>query len=175
MLDAFGDSLANQSTADQAVTAATLTYLTGSLISVPAAKLRVGTIFIWRLSLSKTAAGIAARAFHVRVGTLGTTADAAVLTFTQTSLPTAVADDGYIEIVATVRGPLSASCIMQGQHRLMHNGNTAGLAAVPVHVLKATSAAFNATTASLKVGLTVTTGASEALTFQQVNGEAKNL
>jgi len=74
--------LNNVSVANQVVTAATLTYLTGSAISVPAGLLRIGTIFRWTMSLTKTAAGTAANSFFVRLGTLGTTSDTAVCTFT---------------------------------------------------------------------------------------------
>jgi hypothetical protein len=174
--DAIGDAIGNASTAAQAPAAATLTYIAGSNLVIPPAGLRLGTQFIWELFVSKTAAGVAARAFHVRLGTTATTADLAILTLTQTSLPTAVADVGRIRIIATVRGPLGAAAVMQGHHELVHNGNTAGLAALPIHSFDATSAGFNsAYVAGQQIGLSVTTGAAEVLTFTQVRSEAKQL
>lgn len=172
--DYFGDSLSNQSTANQAPAAATLTYLTNSNIAVPSAKLRIGTTFNWWLSLSKTAAGTAANNFHVRLGTAGTTGDAAILTFT-TGLGTAAADQGVINIRAIIRGPLSASCIAQGLFVFDHNLSATGHLVIPTACIAVTSGTFDATTANLICGLSVTSGASIAYTFQQVIAEAKNL
>lgn len=177
----MGDQLQNQSTADQAVPAATLTYLAGSSIAVPVGKLRIGTFFTWRLFGTKTAAGVTTgRAIHVRIGTNGTTADAAVLTFTSAGTPAATVDTGVWEIDAIIRGPLSASCIASGALSLTRGlGGAAagGLLASGVYTenLQATSAAFDATVANLIVGLSMTTAAAEAITFQGVMAEAKNL
>lgn len=166
--------LNNFSTADQQIAAATSALLTGSVIAVPVGKLRIGTVLRWRLTLSKTAAGTAANTFFVRVGTNGTVADAARLTFTM-PVGTAVVDTGVIEIMATVRGPLSASGILQGNLRMTHNLQITGLATVPCVALNAISAGFDVTTANLFVSLSCTTAASTVLTFQQVVAEAMNL
>lgn len=170
----MGDSIQNQSTADQVVTAATLTYLTGSTIAVPAGKLRVGTVLRWRISLSKSAAGTAANAFHFRLGTAGSTADAAILTFT-TGVGTAAVDQGEIDLQVVIRGPLTATCIAVGLFNFSHNLAATGHLIIPNAVIAVTSSAFDATTASLKAGVSVTSGASVAYTVQQVFGEAKNL
>jgi len=171
----FGDALGNQSSATQAPAAATLTYLTGSDIDVPVGLLRVGTTFKWRLDLTKSAAGTAIRTFHVRLGTAGSTADAAIITFTGVLVPTAVVDQGFIDINVTIRGPISASCIARGSFALTHNLATTGLSTRAMELLGVTSGTFNATTANLVIGLSVTTGTAEVLTFQQVIAEAKNL
>lgn len=159
---------------DQTINAAASALLTGSKITVPQGKLRIGTVLRWRISLSKTAAGTAANTFIVRLGTLGTISDAAILTFT---LPvgTAVIDTGEIDITMTIRGPLSASCVAQGLFMMVHNLSATGLANVPCVVLKVTSGGFNATTAGLIASLSCTTAASTVLTFQQVIAEAVNL
>jgi hypothetical protein len=174
LLALFGDSMGNQSTATQAPTAATLTYLTGSNIAVPVGKLRVGTVFVWRVDMTKTAAGIAARTFHVRLGTAGTTGDAAILTFTS-ALGTAAVDQAWMQLIVTIRGPLSASCIARGYLNFDHEGPATGFMTVKSEVLGVTSGVFDATVANLIIGLSVTTGASEVITFQQVVAEAKNL
>jgi hypothetical protein len=171
----MADQMGNWSTAAQSPVAATLTYLTGSSIAVPVGKLRIGTQFRWVLDVSKSAAGTAIRTFHVRIGTAGTTGDAAVLTFTGVLVPTAVADNGIIRIAATIRGPLSASCIMRGIYELQHNLAATGLSTRAMEILAVTSAGFDATVANLIVGLSVTTGAAEVLTFEQVHTEAKQL
>jgi hypothetical protein len=172
----IGDCLGNWSTAAQTPAAATLTYITGSSIAVPTGYLlRAGTQFRWQLEVSKTAFGTAARTFHIRVGTTGTTTDAAVLTFTSTSAPTAAADVGRIEIIATVR-VAGATATMKGSLLLTHNGNTAGLASIPVHIISpAVSSSFNGATAGLVIGLSLQTGTAEVITIEQVLAEAKQL
>jgi hypothetical protein len=162
------------STAAQTPGAGASTYLTNSNIAVPVGLLRVGTVFRWTFAFSKTGAGTAARAHIVRIGTAGTTSDAAILTFTS-GTPTAVADQGFQQIVVTIRGPLSASCIAQGVLFATHQLSTTGLFANETEVLHVTSGTFDATTANLIVGLSVTTGASEALTYAQMYVEADNL
>lgn len=166
--------LTNQSTADQTVNAATTALLTGSLITVPPGNLRIGTVFRYTMTLSKTAAGTAANSFLFKLGTNGTTADATICTF---ALPvgTAVADIGYMEIVVTIRGPLSASCIAQGHLVMNHNLSATGLATIPSVCINNTSGVFNATTAGLKASIACTTAASTVLTFQQVMVEVNNL
>ncbi len=164
----------NFSTAAQTPTAATLTQLTGSSITVPSGKLRIGTMFQWTFDIVKTAAGTATSAYHVRVGTNNSTADAAVLTFTKPA-GTAVVDTGRIVIEAIVRGPLSASCIMAGTFQLVHNLQITGHAVIPGVVVNVVSAAFDATVAGLFVSLSCTTGASDAITTQAMQADSINL
>lgn len=173
--------LFNQSTTDQSVPAATLTYITNSNIAVPVGKLAIGTRFEWMLVGTKTAAGTTTgRAIHVRIGTLGTTGDAAILTFTSGGTPTATVDTGFWTIICTIRGPLSASCIASGGLNLNRGIGAAaagGLLASGVNTenLQVTSGTFDATVASLIVGLTMTTATAEAITFQVVQVTATNL
>jgi hypothetical protein len=176
-----GGMLGNQSIADQAPAAATLTYLTGSNIAVPVGKLRIGSRFRWYLIGTKTAAGLTTgRAIHVRIGTAGTTGDTAVCTFTSAGTPAATVDTGVWEIIVTIRGPLSASCIASGGLTLNRGVGTAaagGLLASGVNIenLQNTSAGFDATVSNLIVGLSITTAAAEVITFQEVWVDASNL
>lgn len=167
-------SLTNQSTADQTINAATTALLTGSLLSVPTGKLRLGTTFRFSVAMTKTAAGTAANVFTFRVGTAGTTSDAAICTFTL-PIATGVVDVATIEILVTVRGPLSASCVAQGNLSLTHNLAATGFATIPCVVINVLSGTFDATVANLKASLSCTTAASTVLTFQQVVAEAINL
>ncbi|MGH9966241.1 MAG: hypothetical protein ACREBG_00190, partial [Pyrinomonadaceae bacterium] len=57
----------------------------------------------------------------------------------------------------------------------IHQLSTTGLFVNETEVLQAAGSTFDSTVASLIVGLAVTTGASEALTYQQVIAEAYNL
>lgn len=163
----------NQAVADQTINAGLSALLVGSVLAIPSTKLRIGTIFRFRISVSKTAAGTAGNTFIFRLGTAGTIADPAILTFT---LPvgTAVVDQADIEIIVVIRGPLTASCIAQGLFTMVHNLQITGFATVPCVVLKATSAVFNANT-PLFASLSCTTAALTVLTFQQVQAEALNL
>lgn len=172
-----GGSLRNSNSGTpQAVTAATLTYIAGSSIAVPAGKLRLGTVFRWQLDITKSAAGTAARNWFLKIGTAGTTADATILTFGASVVPTAVVDTGWIDCKVTIMGPLTSSCICRGSMKMGHKLATTGLAnQSQEQIFDATSAAFNATTANLIVGLALTTGAAEVITIQQVDVEAWNL
>lgn len=164
----------NFSVADQTINAATTALLTGSLISIPVGKLRIGSMFRFTFALTKTAAGTAANTFNFRIGTLGTASDASICSF---ALPvgTGVVDAAKCEVIITIRGPLSASCIAQGNFSLIHNLAATGFATIPCVVINSTSGVFNATTASLKASLSCTTAALTVLTFQQVIAETLNL
>ena len=170
----LGNTMGNQSTAAQSPSAATLTYLTNSNIAIPVGKLRIGTTFNWSLDVTKTAAGSASRTFHVRLGTAGTTADTAIHTLTSVA-GTAAADLGRINIMVTIRGPLSASCISRCVYKLDHNLAATGFSTQKTEIVNNTSGTFDATTANLIIGLSVTTGASEVITFEQIQATARNL
>lgn len=165
--------ITNQSVTSQAPAAATRTYLTGSSIAVPVNKLQVGTRFRWVLSVTKTAAGIAASTYDICVGTAGTTADTARVSFTKPA-GTAVADEGTIIIEAVVRS-IGAAGVMVGQFTMMHNLSATGHMTIPCACVNTVSAGFDMTVANLFVGVCVTSGASDALTFQVVSAEAWNI
>lgn len=167
-------ALRNWSTAAQTGFAAD-TMLTGSVVSLPATRgLKAGATYRVRFSVSKTAAGIAAPKFIVRVGTNGTTADTAVLTFTG-GAQTAVVDTGWFEVQATWRS-VGATGVLQGTLFGQHTKNAAtGLIGNASPVFEVTGAAFDTTTASLKMGLSVNGGAAASWTVTQVTAELVNL
>jgi len=166
--------IANFSTTSQAPAATTRTYLTGSALSIPTGKLQIGTCFRWTMSVTKTGAGTAASTYDICVGTAGTTADTARVSFTKPA-GTAAADEGTITITCICRGPLSGSGIFVGQFTMTHNLSATGHATIPCVAVNTVSAAFDVTVANLIVGVCVTSGASDALTFQLVQSEAWNL
>jgi hypothetical protein len=168
------DNQAAASVADQVVNAASTALITGSVISMPATKLKIGSIIRWRLALSKTAAGSAARSIIVQCGTNGTTADADVITFTM-PVGTAAVDKGWLEVTVICRGPLSSSGILCGNLTMIHNLSATGLAAIPSVVMQANSGNVDVTVANLKLSLVLTTGASEVITIQQVIADTMNL
>ena len=169
----LGNTLNSVSLADQTINAAASAALAGSTINIPANKLRAGTVLKFKISVAKTAAGTASNAFVFRLGTSGTTSDAAILTF---NLPvgTAVADQANVEIVVTIRS-IGATAVAQGFLTLTHNLSTTGFATVPAVNLKATSGSFDSTIANLIASLSCTTAAATVLTFSQVIAEAINL
>lgn len=170
----------NASTAAQTPTAATSTYLTGSALAIPGSKLRIGTTFRWNLLFTKTAAGTAATTFFVRLGTAGSVADTAILTFNALPVGTAAIDEAWIEILLTCRGPLSSSGVLVGSIYVGHMGQpagtfTTGFIITTTYFKRLTSSTFDVTTANLIAGISVTSGASVALTFEQITAESFNL
>jgi hypothetical protein len=163
----------NFTTVQQAPAAATLTKITGSEIALPINKLRIGAILRWRFNMAKTAAGSASSTFDIRLGTLGTSADAAVITFTKPA-GTAAADEGYVEIEATIRGPLSASGKVVGTFKMVHNLAATGHAIIPAVVVTTVSGNVDLTVAGLIATLSVTSGAADAITIEQVSAELLN-
>jgi len=166
--------ISNQSTAAQSPAATTKTYITGSNLAIPTGKMQAGTCFHWRLAVTKTGAGTALSTYEILVGTAGTTADAIRCTFTKPA-GTAAADEGVINIFAICRGPVGASGVLVAEFGMTHNLATTGHLVIAAAALNSISAAFDITVANLIVGLAVTSGASDALTFQLVQAEAWNL
>lgn len=164
----------NFSTAAQVVPAAVRTYIAGSQITVPSAKLQIGTCLRWRFNMTKTAAGVAASTFDIAVGLTGLVADTARVSFVKPA-GTAAVDEAWVEISAIVRGPLSASGVMVGQFRLSHNLAATGHAVIPNVAVSTVSAPFDITPAGLIVGLCLTSGLADAITIQMVQAEAWNL
>lgn len=163
-------ALFNYSTTNQSPTAATATYVTGSLITLPRTAL-VGSMYRWKIGYSKTAAGTATSTWDVRFGTNGTTGDTARNSATGPT-ETAAADDCELEIILIVRGPIGASCITQALFVNSDTGVTAGFKAWAKNV---TSSAFDITPAGTKVGIVVTSGTADVMTISTVTAEAWNL
>lgn len=158
------------STADQSIGASVTVYLTGSDLHISAGRpLKAGTVLRWHVCFSKTAAATASMTFDLRVGTAGTTADtsrASLATGTQT----AVADVAELEVACTVRS-ISASGTITTSMQMEHNLAATGLAPTNVVVSNATSAAFDTTSTALIFGMSLTTGASHAITVTRVVAE----
>lgn len=164
--------LNNYSTASQSITAATRTYITGSNLSFTAGLLRAGTILRWRFNITKTAAGTATSTYDICFGTAGTTSDTARVSFTKPA-GTAVVDEGWVEIQAVVRTATSTGTVV-GEFTLRHNLSSTGHATIPNVCVTTTSSTFDLTAAT-NVGVCITSGASDAITIQQVTAEAINL
>lgn len=166
--------ITNFSTTSQAPAATTRTYIAGSALSVPSGKLQIGTHFRWGFNMTKTGAGTATSTIDIAVGTAGTTADTARVSFTKPA-GTGVIDEAYCEVNAICRGPLSASGIFVGSFWMVHNLQITGHAIIPCVAVNTVSSTFDVTVANSIVGVCITTGASDAITIQQVQSWAWNM
>lgn len=172
-LSSYLPQYTNFSTALQTPAATVRTYIIGSTVQYPAAgRIKIGTVYRWRWNMTKTGAGSASSTIDIAFGTAGTTGDTAQVSFTKPA-GTGAADEAFCEIEAVVRGPLSASGIVAGEFTLIHNLAATGHAQIPCVVVNTVSSGFDVTLPTF-VGLCITTGASDAITIQQVTTEAFN-
>lgn len=153
------------STGAQTPAATTRTYITGSQVTLGSAKLQVGSAFRWRFNITKTAAGTATSTIDVAFGTTGTTSDTARLSFTKPA-GTAAVDEGIVQIDCVIRS-ISATGVAVAEIEIGHNLATTGHMAQQQFVANAVSSSFD-TTAPTFVGVCITTGASDAITIQEV-------
>jgi hypothetical protein len=151
------------------------TYLAGSSITIPASlTLQAGTQYRCKISLNKTAVGTAAPVFNIRIGTAGTTADAVLATLT-TAVQTAAADTGWLEILVTIR-TVGAAATSQVTFAFLHTaGAAAGFGFASPAINEVAGTAFNSTTASLIIGISMNFGASANVTTTQVEAELLNI
>lgn len=161
--------------ADQAIAAATLTSIVGSLATVPSQGFQSGTQFRWTVSGVSAAVGTAANTIAVRIGTTGTSADAVVSTFT-TGVGSAVIGEFIFNVDMTIRtigatATAVASCRINASTTA---GAVGGFIAQLVNVLNGTMSTFNTTTPNLFMHLTILTGLSKTLTIRQVITEVVN-
>lgn len=171
----FGEGcISNQAVA--AVTGyAADTYLVGSSITVPASlTLQVGSIYRCKISLSKTAAGVAAPTLILRIGTAGTVADAAIFTLT-TAAQTAATDTGYIEVLFTIRTVGAAATSTATIVALHTSAAAVGLGYNSPQITEIAGAAFASNTASLIIGISLNFGAAASVTTTQVQAELVNI
>lgn len=168
-----GAGISTAAIADQALGAGASALVVGSLVAVPPQGFQIGTVIRWTFRCSKTAAGVAARTFYIRCGTGGVVGDAAIATFT-VPLGTAVIDNGYGIIELVIRGPLGASCAGVATLFFSHNLQITGFMTIPNAVVAGTMATWNSGTAGLFLSVSFTAGASEIVTFQQMQAECVN-
>lgn len=153
---------------------ATDTYLAGSQVVIPQGKIKAGTKYNCKFNVVKTAAGGVAPTIRVRVGTTGTTADAAQVLITFAS-QTGAADEGEFEVELVFR-QAGATALIQSFSRLTHRLLTSGLNIIGANTfVLAISAPFDVTGAGLNLGLSVNAGTASAWTISLVRAELSNL
>lgn len=158
----------NTSVAAQAYTTTEI-YLTGSALAIPAHLLQVGTTLIWDIILTKTA-GTAIPVFIVRIGTAGTTSDAAIATFTGFVGPTSATDTAWVRISHIIR-TTGASATSQAAIRMNHALASTGFSNLTTAVQQVAGTTFNSTTASLIAGVTFNHSTAGAGNIELVTGE----
>jgi len=173
ILSGLPGGIANANTAAGALSGATDQYVAGSALAI-GARQKAGTVLRWRLSYTKTAAGVATPLWKVLFGTNGSAADTARLTYTGVA-QTAAADTGFVEIEVIVRS-ISATGTVAGVCIAHHHNTTTGLAdKAQAQIFTATSAAFDNTAAGLYAGLTINPGAAGVWSVVSCSAEAINL
>lgn len=170
----LADVVANASTAAQTGFAAD-TYVTGSNVTI-GGRVKAGTVIKWRLHMTKTAAGVATPTFVIRMGTAGTVADAAAVSFL-TGAQTAAVDRGTLDIECTIRS-VSATGTVYGDF-VFSRQNTTNVGfwnvAFQVQTNGGVSGSINTAAAGLIVGLSMNFGASAAVTVERCSVQAYNL
>jgi len=176
-IDAYTSPIANGSVTDQ-TGFATDTYVTRSGLVVVGSRLQAGAWMRWVFNVEKTAAGVATAAVTLRMGTAGTTADAAICTFNFASAGTAATDKGRLEVIANFNSVGSGtSAVVEGNLFLIkQNSNTGFVSAGSVLMapITVTSSGFNSTTVT-NIGLSLNAGTSASWTVRTVQAEIQNL
>jgi hypothetical protein len=168
----------NAAIAAQGAGFASDTYVTNSDLIIPTFSMQAKTTFLWKISASKTAAGVATPIYNIRIGSARTTSDTARLTLTGPA-QTAIADIGTLYVMVTVR-TVGGSGVIQGTAWWEHRGTAAntttsgtGFANDTTGHVEGTSAGFdNSNLGGNYVGLSINGGASAAWTVTQVQVEA---
>lgn len=157
----------------QVLVAATRTLIAGTLVKTPPGGLKVGSKIRFRAFITKTAAGVAASTYDIGFGIVATGLAATATARVSFTKPAgdATADEGWIEVEATVRAVSATVGVVQGEFSLIHNLAATGHATVPAVVLANTSASFDNSAEELYIGLYATTGAADAITVTQAYGE----
>jgi hypothetical protein len=169
--------LSNRSTSTVSGSYASDTYLAGSNITPGAGGPVVGTKYRCVFDMVKTAAGVATFIVNVRYGTLGTVADAAILTFTFTAGTTAI-DTGTFELELHFRTVGSGtSAVVVGKMTCSHALAATGLVSLGASgfaQITTVSSGFNSTPAGSILGISVNGGTSFSGTNTLVEAECIN-
>jgi hypothetical protein len=161
----------NSSTSTQAYTTAEI-YLAGSSLAIPSHLIVVGATFRWRVVLTKTA-GTGVLVWKIYVGTLGTTGDAVICTFTQVSVPTSATDTAFVDVEWIIR-TIGAAATSTAGLRLNHVLAVTGFSQLGTNVQMVAGTTFNSTTAALIAGLSFSHGTAGAGNIETVSAEMVN-
>jgi hypothetical protein len=168
----LGNIALSSSITDQAISAATLTLIAGTLIGAPVLNLVPGTTIRWNIIGVGGALGVAANTVTVRAGSTGTVSDAAIATFTTTA-GTATASDFKMTVDLAIR-VVGAAAQSTAECTIINSAVTTGFINAATNVLSGTMANFNSTTVPFYMHVALTTGASKTATIKVANVELIN-
>ena len=152
------------------------TYVTSSGLLIPSHGIQAGTVWEWKMSASKTAAGVAAPIYTLVIGANQSTADTVRLTLTGPA-QTAIADIGILTILVIARAG-GAGTVLAGSAHWLHRGTAAntttsgtGFANDSSGAVEATAASFDSSTMTGQyVGLAINPGTLGVWTMTQCFG-----
>ena len=158
-LDAVAVDLSrNFTTASQGPGFATDTYVTNSDLRIPKGGIVAGMVFRWMISVSKTAAGVAAATFTFRLGG-GSISDTALLALTSGTAQTAAASSGLLVVSLGVRTPGTVGVVAGGV------GVASGTAGLGGGVDGVSGSVDLSSAAGRVMGLSINAGAAAAWTI----------
>jgi hypothetical protein len=176
-INAYAEPVSAASVAAQTLGTAD-TYVTGSGLTVVPSRLQAGSFYRCVIDLAKTAAGTAIAVATVRMGTLGTTGDAAICTLTFPSAQTAAVNNGTLRIYVNFRSVgAGTAAVVQAILNLELQTAAVGFISAGAAIgppVRATSAGFNSSTVT-KIGVSINAGASSAWTTQLVQTDLLNI
>jgi hypothetical protein len=160
----------NGSVTSQTISTADI-YIVGSNIAIPAGAPVVGTMYHAKVDMAKTA-GTAAPVLTVRIGTAGTTGDAARCSFTF-GIGTSVSDTALFEIWCRFRTVGSGTnAVLQGRCTMLPNLATTGFGGTtPIRTVQNTSGGFDSTVANSIIGMSFNGSTAFAGTVQLAEAE----
>lgn len=160
----------NASSASQGAGFAADTYVTNSGLLVPSSGLQQGMRFTWYISASKTAAGVAAATYIIRLGAAQAVTDTALITLTGAA-QTAVADNGLLVVTAVLRNAGAAAVLAAVAAWAKTQTGLIGLGGS----IDGVSGSFDSTgKAGQFIGLSLNGGAAAAWTLTSVEAELVN-
>ena len=161
----------NYNTTGQTINA-TSAYITGT--KLPLTDVKSGTIVTWKISLSKTAAGVASPIWNVRLGAAGSITDTNIIQIT--SAPqTASADVGYVTIECIFRSGIGTSSVITCHLNIAHNITGGGLSTtINFNGWNQTNPAGIFINPSHFIGVSVSNGTSAVWTINQVTATMTN-
>jgi hypothetical protein len=153
------------------------TYVTGSAPTIVAGRPQVGSTYRCVMDMTKTAAGTAIATMTLRMGTAGSTADAAICLFTFPSAQTAAVDNARFTVEANFR-VVGGSAVVEGVLFIERTNTTTGFLSTAalqfMAPIRVTSGTFDSS-AVTRIGISINAGASSAWTTQLVKAEVQNL
>lgn len=169
----LGSLSRNDAIASQGAGFAADTYVTNSGLLIPSFGMKTGMLARWFITLSKTAAGVAAVALNIRIGPNQSTADTARLTLTQAAAEaqSALVASAIMTIIMGVRNVGAAGVLVGGFGFTQTYQAVAGNLALGGGIDGVAGSFDNSALAGQYIGLSLNAGAAAAWTITHVSSE----